>query len=159
MNAFTLALAVLDVAVNALADPPDRQYVHWSDIAADCDQIVVGIRGITPTQAFPDASPPRVRCAQVPVVELWVELHRCGPVPDDDGTAPTPAALQAFAQVMSDDQESLVCELLDAIVNNDMTARPQAWTMRPTVPLGPQGGFSGVRVPLLVQVNCTGGGS
>ena len=159
MNAFTIALAILDVAVNALADPPDRQYVTFGDIAVDCDQIVVGIRDITPAQRFPNDTGGRVRCAQIPTVRYWVELHRCGPQPDDNGDAPTTAALQAFAQVMSDDQESLVCEFLDAIQNHDMTPRPQAWSMDPTEPLGPNGGFSGVRVPLLVQINCVGGGS
>jgi hypothetical protein len=159
LNAFTIALAVLDVAVNALTDPPDRQYITYGDIAVDCDQIVVGIRGITPTQQFPDAGMARVRCGQMPTVEMWVELHRCGPQPDESGNAPTAAALQTFAQTMSDDQESLVCEFLDAIQNNEMTPRPQAWTMRATVPLGPQGDYTGVRVPLMVQVNCTGGGS
>lgn len=159
MNAFTIAKAILDVAVNALVDPPDRQYVTFGDVAVDCDQIVVGIRGITPTQRFPNDTGGRVRCAQVPVVEMWVELHRCGPQGDESGNAPTSAALQAFAQTMSDDQESLVCEFLDAIQNNEMTARPQAWEMLATVPLGPQGDYTGVRLPFKVQVNCTGGGS
>lgn len=159
MNTFTIALAILDVAVNALADPPDRQYITYGDVAVDCDQLVVAIRGITPTQQFPDLPPARVRCSQIPVVEFWVELHRCGPQPADDGQPPSPSALQTFAQTMADDQESLICEFLDAIVNNDMTPRPQAWTMRPTEPIGPLGDYTGVRLPLLVQLNCTGGGS
>lgn len=159
MSAFTLAQDVLDVAVAALVDPPDRQYVHWSDIAADCDQLVVGIRGISVAERSANAGPARVRCAQVPVVEFWVELHRCGPVPDDNGNAPSPADLQAFAEVMSDDAEALVCEFLQAIARGELPGPCQAWSMNPSEPLGPQGGFSGVRLRLIAQLNCTGGGS
>lgn len=159
MSAFAIAQEVLDVADSALTNPPDRQYVHWGDIAVDCDQLVVGIRGMTPTQQFPDAPLTRVRCAQIPVQEYWVELHRCGPQPDEQGNAPPPADLQVFAHTMSDDQEALVCRFLEAITKNEMTTRPQAWNMQPSEPLGPQGGFSGVRLRLSVQLNCVGGGS
>lgn len=143
---------LLDAAVAALTDPPDRQFVAHGAHAHDCEMVasrLVALRTDTVEGARGMAGGP-----VIPVVTLRVLLLRCYPAVDSDGL-PDAAELTTASQTLADDAVDLSGGLL---------ARWEAGTLFPTAgihadrveigllePVGPSGGYAGLSVDVEVR--------
>jgi len=92
---------VVQAATESMAPIPARQYVTVGQAVEECEQVVSTLF-FARTGAPDSLSPGPTSYINCP--PLWreivdVSIHRCVPVMDDNGTAPTPEALETAAKV------------------------------------------------------------
>lgn len=136
-NPFEIGELILEAVEEAFAAAsvtlPDRRYVHSGAIAHDCEQVVVSCQGLEREAAIgPRAS------------IFDIEIVRCVPAVSEIGL-PTAAALQESAQELLTD-----ARLLFSIVGAESLRECRTPTVRDFVPIGPEGGFGGWRMRLVV---------
>ena len=140
---------------------PSRLYVSHGPPAVDtcADDGLLCVYLDTPAVSLAN---PELRNAQqsgqfrmMPVLRMIIELWRCVPIPDGQGTPPTAAALTTSANALANDMWAL----LTYLETNRSSIFPTglAATVIPNrgdpVPLPPKGGAAGWRVKIDTPIN------
>lgn len=115
--------------------------VAWDNCCEGGGQLWVRLVEMYPTGPFPgrDTS---TRCQPVMWgVRVAVGVLRCTPTVDDNGNAPTEAALTGDALGMTLDAAALRDAILCCFVNTSRNV--QTWALENWLPQGPQGGCAG----------------
>lgn len=149
-----LLFTILDVVVGryeqAGIDLPERRYIHYGTVAADCEQLTVelnqvfpGLPGEDPSAAQPCAgSTPRTAATTVTIFRK---------VPTGSGNRgqdpPTPEALTATTLILARDSWLL----LDAAEEVDQRGHRRG-VIAEVSPIGPSGGYTGVTMTLSVAI-------
>lgn len=129
--------AVLDAyaATVPAIEPPERQYVHFGNIAADCDQLVVEYGGATPLEADNF-----LLCIPVTdhIYRIWV--IRCNPAWEDDNI-PSASTLDSAAQTVLRDAYVLAGLFPAELKEANLCSKLQIVSLEP---FGPEGNLGGV---------------
>lgn len=141
---YDLAVDILAVAVDALTDPPARQYVSPGEPPFDCELVAVHwARTIASGQPIPL---PSVRQQQktgvVPVADFVVTVVRCTPTPRA-GATPSAAVLQASAEQLGLDAEAIRHALVAMVKAGTVGGSCRAVAFRDVAAATPSGGFVG----------------
>lgn len=156
-----IGLAISDALAATDAGRPERVCLLVPGAIAadecDCGQLALTIvrkygSDIFPIEASRDESvpgcPPPILCAVV-----TISLLRCVPNPDDHGTAPTCAALQAAAVTQDIDdatiRATLYCHLAGLVEAETLIG----YTIGATASTGPDGGCGGSDTTITIGVN------
>lgn len=159
-----VALAVLTSAATALgAGAPSRKYRSagvpvYDFVSSGCDSqltVMVGPTGVWPspvTPARPELSPNRLRSTT-----LTVELARAIPVPSNNGTAPTAAALDAAGVQHCEDFRTLDLWKRSLGWSNHVAPDLSALGVQEVVDatvmtVSAQGGMVGIRATLVLVI-------
>lgn len=140
--------AIVGVFEQASAPLPDRRYVAYGAIAADCEQLTVQFTQLYPGEPGTDPSS-AVRCDGPRTAVLVCQLLRC--VPTGSGprgqAAPDPAIMDRSAEAFCRD----AWLLLDAAQAVD-AAGWNTGVIAEVSPVDSQGGFAGSAMTLTVTV-------
>lgn len=145
---FAIGDCLLEAAQAAITEAgltiPSRSYVHLGNIAVDCEQLVVTIDGLT-FGLTDGPENPAVKCMPPGYSTYTVLLALCVPVPDDSGTPPSTADLEASAVNLSPYGLALTSGIAELIHAGDadcigLCDNP---AMTSALPLGPEGGYGG----------------
>lgn len=148
---------VVDCVCEALSEQsscgcPCRAGVVYGAPAWDncCDgQLTVFVERIYVQSEFPQTMTGEIICSSPLAADMSLQLLRCAPVLDDDGSAPSIAVLSEHAAQMLQDwyitQRALICCLATY-------RKYRAFTLRDSRPVGPQGGCSGFEIRFTVQL-------
>lgn len=157
------ARALLDLVGAAAADEgitlPERQYIApglAGTEAWDGEQVTVGIQLLSPGNASRVGVPPGTRtstpagASPMTSLTLRVEIVRCTPSVDEDGT-PSADALDA-AGVQGCRDAALLHEVRDRIVTQAALTGGESSDALPgnIVPSGPSGGLAGIALSVAV---------
>lgn len=140
--------SVASVFEVARVDLPERQYVAYGSVVADCEQLTVQLGQLYP--GLPGADPSQVaRCNGPRTAVLVVQLFRCAPVatgPRGQG-APSPRSItDATLRSVKD-----VWLMLDAAGAVD-TAGWGTGVIAEVSPIDTSGGYIGVSMTLTITV-------
>lgn len=156
MAAELLATAAAGVATTP-SGVPSRQYVSIAAPAYDCEQLTVhyAIAVKAPFNSAAGGGFHRLAGGSVNIVQFDTTLIRCVPVMDGSTKPPTPAALEAAAEVNATDAWTLWSWLQSRLRDGSLWA---LWpcgelALGPLVPVNPQGGYAGVVVSLQARVD------
>lgn len=95
-------------------------------------------------------------CPGKPVYELDLTYWECWPVPNDQGTPPSPAVMNAAAIRLADIADCIRFALHGAVCAGSAPFDCCGWSaLGDTVPICPRGGCAGVRWSVIVG-DCTG---
>lgn len=140
---------LLAAAVDAVVDPPERQYVaHGDTFAHDCELLVSRLV----TYAFERTDPNG--CLLVPVAVLEVRLLRCYPKLDG-GRIPAPAEIGAAATALAADGQALMDGIADAVAAGtlfDDTCCADVTLDPGLAPISPEGGYAGWTLTLTLRL-------
>lgn len=169
MSMYQRAQLVLNAAKAALdAGPtssPDRWMIvagepAWDSCCPGAGQLTVNLRELYGSDNFPiDAAQTSEAgcCPAWTVADMSVLLTRCAPSPDDQGNPPTPRQLDANAQIVMDDCETLFTAVAQqlAVQYADMTSPTQVdhYVVARAQVVGPQGGCVGIQVDYMIGVS------
>lgn len=152
-----MAKEVLDCVCEDLASQsscgcPCRSFVTVGNPVWDncCDgQLALIIERIYVAGNFPAGANQPITCAAPLVADFSLQLIRCVPTMETDGTPPTPQALNnSSANIFSDfyiAYRSVICCLAQYKKN-------RLFTMRDGRPVGPQGGCAGFEIKFSIQL-------
>jgi hypothetical protein len=157
---FEIASAVVTgVATDLALTPagaPDRieivnGAVAWDECA--CGDLLLSVPRVYSSKDFPQPnSDSRTRCVDVLIVaEMTLDIVRCVPTPDDNGSPPTAADIIVAAATAFTDlsvvRDSVKC-ILDDLFN---TGQIQDYLVGMSTPLGPSGGCGGSELDFFVS--------
>jgi len=159
-----IGLAISDALATTPEGRPDRVCLLVPGTVAadecDCGQLALTIvrkygSDNFPVEASRDEStpgcPPPILCAVV-----TVSLLRCVPNPDEDGSSPSCAVLQAAAVNQDIDdatiRRTLYCHLAE-LARTDVVV---GYTIGATSSTGPEGGCGGSETTIIIGVNSCG---
>lgn len=154
---FGLASDVLGIAVASLtatdAGCPNRSYVSDGPLIAwDCEQVVVSVERVYGTDGDVSAEVvDPVRCLVMRAAMIGVWVVRCAPTMDDDGNAPTAAAIHENAEVILADPMVVFDGLLAAHRAGDLSA-VGGLAFEQWEGVGPDGGLVGGVLRLRVDL-------
>lgn len=133
----TILEAVLDAYDNAAPPlvPPERQYVTFGNVAADCDQLVVEYGGATPLEA--DNFLPCIPITDH-IYRIWV--MRCNSAWEDDNI-PSADTLDTSAQIVLRDAYVLAGLFPAELKAASLCSKLQIVSLES---FGPEGGLGGV---------------
>lgn len=142
---------LLAAAVDAITDPPARQYIaHGQTFAHDCDLLASRLAG------FEFQRTDSRGCVLIPVAVLEVTLMRCWPKAGDNGQAiPTADAITAAATALALDGESLMNGIADRVEDGSLFADRCCADVEFTPGLqavDPSGGLAGWTLTLTVRL-------
>lgn len=159
LSPYEAAVETLDVAVAALgADAPAQRGVVLHDPALDCAQITVSISdllvaetaapgsrfGAAMTSSAGAGAPPSARQWSTGLVVWYVECV-------NTSAKPRPSAEGADAERLAERAWPLVRALGRHGYGGDSSCRARA--LGPAIPLPPNGGLAGWRIPITVDVD------
>jgi hypothetical protein len=139
-----VAVLLLDHVAAHLTDPPARRYTSPGETAWDGDQLTCQMTSSyygQPGRPLPGPTND-VNAGRLRVGVFEVEVVRCTPGPDDDGTPPGAAVLAAAAAAHLADFAGL-CAALDELAFPGHSGNPlgtSAWA-GPVTAKGPAGGY------------------
>lgn len=127
---------------------PERRYIAYGDVAADCEQLTVQFQQLY--DGSPGGNPNAVQQCDGPrSVVMVVELFRCVPTTAGPrGGPPSPEAMDASTVIFLKD----AWLLLDSA---DQVSKASGWAPGFIVdvnPISPSGGFAGTRMNLTTLV-------
>lgn len=137
---------ILNIASDALDDPPARAYVAHGLPAWDCEQLAVFIERISAVD--------QNTCSLVHKLDIAVEIARsCQPVPDASGNPPAVAALDAATAALAVDGWSIWRGLIAAWMAGTLADGVNSSRIRFTqaIPLPPAGTFAGWRIQFSIE--------
>jgi hypothetical protein len=145
LNASVEALDTIPTYDATLDGAPDRAFVASGTPAIDCcDQLTVNVSQVQSAPLAPGGlATGRQIAAKINHVFLIVTITRCYPMPDDQGTPPSPDDIQAAAEQLNADGWALWNHLYN------LWRADQLFTLCDEVfwdalrPLGPAGGCAG----------------
>lgn len=127
--------------------------IAWDD--CECGQLTVHMLRTYPSDQFPVLKQvgPFDRCeAAYTVAEYVVTILRCVPVQDDTGRAPTPAAMDAAAQVDHEDRWAVRRGVACCFENDDPRRRTKR-LIQEQLAVGDEGQCAGSELHLFVAFN------
>lgn len=139
-------LATVASTLEAAGRPLQRSYVSHGPPAWDgcgTDQATVHLQPLT----FRSSGSGRQMQTQLRA-GLTVQMVRCVPVPDDQGTPPTEAQLGDSARALIDD----LARVVYAVADGTVFASCAAVSYGEAAPLGPLGGMAGWTWPITVTL-------
>lgn len=165
-NLWSVLGVIRDCAYEAVsataAGPPARSCIVPGEVVWDecnCGMLAVNWRVVSRSNSFPasSAETSQTSCSTpYTTVQVGVTMLRCTAGMDENGEAPSCAALEDDAFVLSADMVAirsvLGCCLQDLYRNGSLAD----WALGQTVALGPQGGCDGSLTDLVLGFN--GGG-
>lgn len=99
--------------VAAVDSPPSRQYISAGRPVHDCEQIVVWVTNIDPSNTLPTPNRGKVGKHTANSVSVCGELVRCLPVPKKNGSPPTAAELDAAGRLAMADAAGIYTAVLE----------------------------------------------
>ncbi len=173
---FDTAQALLDVVVDALDDPPARQFVTDGDpmsMYSFCPLVAVAMapQGLFQTinvKARGDSLPARPTTkTALPqlILKAWVITDICWPTQGDQGEVPPSASISAAAETILTDRLDVWAHLRALASNGDLCSPPLsngnngAAVDPPTTAFGPQGEVAGSIFTVYLDFLSTLGGS
>lgn len=146
------ALEVIAVRWDAGAEPlPTRRHVTYGVIPVDCEQLVVSAErtfgvdaldvlaeGLSGLGGLSAAAPFATRA-----ITFACAVHRCVPVPDDSGTPPSSAALDAAARTAISDGQAMLNALILGHRAGDLEIGSNGLAFEGGEALTPEGGYGG----------------
>lgn len=150
----TLMTRVLDSVVNIYASTgvalPDRRYWLLGTPVVDCEQVTVSfIQGYVGPPGD-EASLPQ-HCDAPRTAVLQVQVHRCVPVANAKGRAPTPKAISDASEALAIDL-FLLLESAASLESWDMGGGPGLGVIATVEATEPQGGFQGAVLNLTTAI-------
>lgn len=157
VDLLTAAESAIDPARTGNASLPPRRYVSWGEPAWDVcvGDVDTGSSGQLVAwwdEVTTDVSATGRMCAIRHVARLCVEVVRCVPSLEADGSPHPPAVYEAAAEVLSRDLWSLVTGLDEFWTSLGC----ESITVDEITPRGPDGGAAGARVCARVALNDRG---
>jgi hypothetical protein len=154
LSATTLLEDVATALANGTTKVPDRRFVTVGAItwAGQCDQLVVSLMGtwLTNTFPIPASLDPAGQC-DVPLIgaDLTLSVIRCFPAVDAAGNLPGVDAVQAVAQKLGADMQTIInaapCALADQVALPSNLIEDYVVDVARVV--GPEGGRVALEMP------------
>lgn len=121
------------------------------DVEACCSdgQLAVYVKDIFPFANFPSRNGEANICAPTLAANVGVQLLRCWPTMDEDGTAPTGPQIQAASNDLYRDMFLLTWGLVCCLKGNN---RKRKYVLNNARAVGPQGGCAGVEVEFIIEL-------
>lgn len=121
------------------------------DLEACCSdgQLAVYAKDIYPFKDFPSRTNDITLCNPALAVNVTVQLLRCWPTMDEDGTAPTGPQIQAASSSIYRDQLLLTWGLICCL---KVASRNRKFALTGSRITGPQGGCAGVEVDFAIEL-------
>jgi hypothetical protein len=154
-----VALAGTDAGAPArVCDVPGL--LAWD--GCDCGLLAVTVDRLYPAAVFPTEAVAGSLTGPCPppyeVADLTVTVLRCAPGPDRRGNPPSCTALDAAALTWFRDLDAVRGAVAAALIGLRETDVVADFTLRDTVPAGPDGGCVGLDTHLSVGMLCVGAG-
>lgn len=157
-----ILVCACDVLDQGLADEsgsncgcPCRTFVTvgspvW-DLEACCTdgQLAVYAKDIYPFSNFPSRASNAEICSPSLAANVTVQLLRCWPTMDEDGTAPTSTQIQNASAAIYRDQYLLTWGLICCLAS---AGRKRKFSLAGSRITGPQGGCAGVEVDFAIEL-------
>lgn len=146
---YTVAAALEQAVYDELTTKPDRHSVVPGAIAwdeCDCGLLAVSLAQVFLTETFPDQLARRVgNACDAPweVAEIVIQVVRCAPNPDDIGSPPTTADLDASAQEVLRDAYEMMRAVSITLCEMNRDRDISDFMLRPLTAQGPSGGCVG----------------
>lgn len=128
--------------------------IAWDDCECDGGQLAVALDRTFFSESFPVEQTTVIGSAcQAPylVAELTVQVIRCAPQPGEGELAPSCAALEASAQVVTSDAYLTRCGVLDALGELMGDNEIADYMLRPQLVVGPEGACVGSELHVFVS--------
>lgn len=151
---YTIGNELLNAVNNHFAtknvELPERQYVHYGEVAWDCPSLVASMVGFsTPhnqlgvSEQFPNIVLPGVPFTRHVSFEVWLLLSICA-IPGEDGDFPTEEQLDTDGEMMLINGWLLYEALLvGAAAGSVLEGGCQSIDIGECVPVGPDGAMAG----------------
>jgi hypothetical protein len=158
MDLFAVATKLLGLVSDQLTAQgivvPQRVcVVPGSDIAFDCEQLVVNVARVLSNYQGADSNfPVQTHSILRKSVEMNVTLCRCVPAMEEDGTAPVVSKMNAAANVTINDLLGLRVAIENIEHKHLLVPRNVPVTLGPATSIGPLGGIAGSQVMYSMEI-------